>query len=136
MKIRLMAVCAGTLLLATAPASHALQCSVHVAKGTAAAKLPQLAKVSKEQAEKIAIGAVGSSARPTASEGELEVEHECLVYSFDLQVPGQAGVEEVMVDAGNGKVLSHTHETAKHEAAERAADERSRNKSAGHQRTP
>ena len=56
------------------------------------------------------------------SKGELEVEDGCLVYSFDIKVAGKSGAEEVMVDAGNGKVLSRKHESAMKEAAENAAD--------------
>jgi hypothetical protein len=44
--------------------------------------------------------------------GELEVEDGCLVYSYDVKVPGKMGTEEVYVDAGTGKVLKSFHEAA------------------------
>jgi hypothetical protein len=44
------------------------------------------------------------------------------VYSFDIAIPGKPGIEEIIVDAGTGKVLSHKHESAKQEAAEQAKD--------------
>ncbi len=131
MKIRIITV-AGALLLAGAPASYALQCSIHPAKGTPEANLPQLAKISKEQAEETALKAVKSSKEPGISEGELEVEQSCLIYSFDIQIPGKSGVQEVMVDAGTGKVLSQTHESALHESAEHAADQRAAKHSGRH----
>ena len=74
--------------------------------------------------EETALKAVKSSKEPGISEGELEVEQSCLIYSFDIQIPGKSGVQEVMVDAGTGKVLSQTHESALHESAEHAADQR------------
>ena len=47
----------------------------------------------------------------------------CLL--FDIRVSGKKGVEEVRVDAGTGKILSHKHETQKQEAAEQAKDKAS-----------
>jgi hypothetical protein len=52
----------------------------------------------------------------------------CLVYSFDIRVSGKSGIDEVMVDPGTGKVLSHTHETPRQEAAEQARDQAARSK--------
>jgi hypothetical protein len=48
--------------------------------------------------------------------GELETEHGQLIYSFDIQVPGRPGIEEVQISALDGRVVSRTHETP---AAER-----------------
>jgi iron-sulfur cluster repair protein YtfE (RIC family) len=64
-----------------------------------------------------------TSAPTTVEEGELEVEHGCLVYSFDIRVSGKEGAEEVLIDAGTGKVLSHTHESAEEETAEQDQEE-------------
>ena len=41
-----------------------------------------------------------------------------MVYSFDIKVPKQAGVEEVLVSAIDGSVVSQTHESPKQEKAE------------------
>ena len=54
---------------------------------------------------------------------ELESEHGRLIYSFDLEAPGKPGVEEVQVDARNGRVVSVSHETP---AAERREARRER----------
>ena len=62
------------------------------------------------------------SSKATVKEAELEAEHGCLVYSFDIGVAGRTGIQEVQVDAGNGKVLSSKHESPKAEAAEKAKD--------------
>lgn len=93
-----------------------MPCSVHPGKNARAAILQRLATVSLEQARTTALKAVGAGA--TVIDGELEAEHGCLVYSFDLRVSGKGGVDEVMVDAGNGAVLTHAHETPEQEAAE------------------
>ena len=44
------------------------------------------------------------------------------VYSFDIRIGGKSGVEEIMVDADNGKVICRKHESAKEETAEQAND--------------
>jgi uncharacterized membrane protein YkoI len=80
-----------------------------------------LAKVTKAQAQSVALAKIKASSAKIES-SELEVEQGCLVYSFDIAVSGKPGIEEIMVDAGTGKVISHKHETAKQEAAERAKD--------------
>ncbi len=49
---------------------------------------------------------------------ELEKESGKLIYTFDIKVAGQSGVEEVHIDANTGEVLSQTHETAKKEHQE------------------
>ncbi len=77
--------------------------------------LARLAKVSADTATAIALRAVPGSAVQSA---ELEEEEGRLVYSFDLVVAGRSGVEEVLVDAGSGRVISRKHESAAAEAAE------------------
>jgi len=42
--------------------------------------------------------------------------------SFDIELAGKTGVQEVQIDAGNGKILSNKHESPKAEAAEKAKD--------------
>ncbi len=69
-----------------------------------------------------AVKAVGQTRLKRVSSGELEVEHGCLAYSFDLRLKDRAGVEEVMIDAVSGEVLSVAHETPAQEKAEAAAD--------------
>jgi hypothetical protein len=99
-----------------------LPCSVRPTSGTPAASLPTLATVSQADAKHTAVESLKASAPTTMTEGELELERGCLVYSFDIRVSGRDGVEEVLIDAGTGKVLSYTHESAKREAAERAKE--------------
>jgi hypothetical protein len=60
--------------------------------------------------------------RARVRKAEIELENGRLVYSFDLEVPGRSGIEEVQVDAKSGKVMGVEHEDAAAEARERKAD--------------
>ncbi|HEV7661256.1 MAG TPA: PepSY domain-containing protein [Allosphingosinicella sp.] len=55
---------------------------------------------------------------------ELEREHGRLIYSFDITVPGRAGVEEVQISALTGRLISRRHESAAAELRERQAEAR------------
>ena len=81
-----------------------------------------MAKVTQMDAQKRAMAALKDSSKATVKQAELEVEHGCLMYSFDMEVAGQKGVQEVQIDAGDGKVLSNKHEGPKAEAADKAKD--------------
>ena len=109
------------IALSTSASAAALSCSIRPDKDTLPAALQDLAKVTKAEAQKVALAKINASSTKIKS-NELEVEQGCLVYSFDVAVSGKPGVEEIMVDAGTGKVLSHKHESAKQEAAEQAKD--------------
>ena len=78
-------------------------------------------KPSKADAEIAALKAVNNSAASVAS-GELESEHGCLIYSFDVKIAGKKSIIEVAVDAGTGKVLSKKRESVQTQAAEAASD--------------
>jgi hypothetical protein len=109
-------------LLATFGASAAgLRCSVHLKPGIADAELPAMAKVTQADAQSTALKAV-NVAEATVESSELESEGGCLIYTFDIKVPGKSSVVEVAVDAGTGKVLSKKFEGKRAQAAEAAAD--------------
>jgi hypothetical protein len=110
------------VLTSVAAWAAGLPCSVHPTKHTSPSKLLGLARVTHAEAQRTAFASIDAPPAATVKEGELEIEQGCLVYSFDIRVPGRSGIDEVMVDAGTGKALSHTHETPRDEAAERAAD--------------
>ena len=78
-----------------------------------------LAKVTPDAARKIALARVPKG---TISEEGIEKEKGKLLYSFDIKVPGKRGVEEILVDALTGTVISHEHETPKQEADEARKD--------------
>ncbi len=95
-------------LIALAVASPALS------KGATASP-----KISKEAATRTALAVVPGGRVQTA---ELETEHQRLVWSFDIKVPGKPGIEEVQVSAITGKVVVHEHESPAKEAAEKVLD--------------
>jgi hypothetical protein len=106
------------LSVAAPVTAAALPCSTRPASDTSASALPGLAKVTMADARKAALASLKKPSARVVTE-DLEIEDGCLVYSFDVKIPGRSGVEEVFVDAGTGKVLLRKHETPKQEAAER-----------------
>src|SRR3954453_19283438 len=84
------------------------------------AELKKMAKIRESEATKKALAAVEAKAGDKkAGEAELEVENGYLIYAVDVKVKGKDGVEEILVDAGDGKVLAHEHETAAAEEKEK-----------------
>lgn len=98
-----------------------LTCSSHPPKDTPLSALAGLATISKAEAQKTALARVKAPFTKIVS-AELEIEQGCLVYSFDIRLSSKSGVEEIMVDAGTGKIVSQKHETVMQEAAEQAKD--------------
>ena len=87
--------------------------------------LAKMPKVSEADARKTALAAVTArEGAKTVTEAELEVENGYLVWSCDVRVEGKKEFEEILVDAGNGKVLSREKESAEQEDRE-AKEERS-----------
>lgn len=81
-------------------------CSIRPPKGTSAADLAGMAKVTKESAEKRAVASVTPLRVTSVISSDVEVDEGCLVWPFDLRLQDKKGVQEVLVDAGDGKVLS------------------------------
>jgi uncharacterized membrane protein YkoI len=100
-------------------------------KGGAVKKenLKSLAKISKDSARIVALGRVATGSKVKSS--ALEREKGTIVYSFDIRVPGQTGVEEILVSAIDGSVVSQAHETPKMEKAEAAKDKKAAAKKKG-----
>jgi uncharacterized membrane protein YkoI len=97
--------------------------STHPARHAHAALHP---KVSADAARAVALAEVPGG---HIKSQELEREHGHLIYSFDIEVAGKRGIEEVNVDAMNAKVLAHEHETPKAEASEKRLEQK---EAAGH----
>lgn len=85
------------------------------------AKLASQAKITKEQAQEIAL----KRAPGTVESGELEREHGKLVYSFDIR-NSKGTIDEVQVSAISGKIVRVEHETKAQEEAEKKQDEKKR----------
>ena len=112
-----------TLLTSLGANAAGLPCSIHPKKGIADADLPALAKVTQADAESTALKAVNVSSASVAS-GELEAEGGCLIYSFDIQIPGKKSIVEVAVDAGTGKVLALKRESPKNAGCRKGSGRR------------
>ena len=110
------------LTVAATAAAASPTCSIHPKKGATREELAAMAKVTQTDAQKTALATLKETSKATVKSAELEAEHGCLLYSFDVEVAGKTGVQEVQIDAGNGKILSNKHESPKAEAAEKAKD--------------
>jgi uncharacterized membrane protein YkoI len=81
------------------------------------AALQREAKIPEATARATALAEVPNG---TVKSSELEREHGKLIYSYDISVPGKKGVEEIAVNAIDGTVVAHEHETAAMEKKEAA----------------
>src|SRR5438105_12290742 len=77
-------------------------CATEEREGGKQARLEREARVTKADAEKIALAKAPGG---TIKEGELEKEKGKLIWSFDISTPGTTEITEVHVDAINGSVL-------------------------------
>jgi uncharacterized membrane protein YkoI len=85
------------------------------------AKLARKAKITKEQAQEIAL----KRAPGTVESAELEREHGKLVYSFDIR-NSKGTIDEVQVSAINGKIVRVEHENKKQEETEKRKEKRAK----------
>ena len=122
------ALLAAALLVSFSASAAELNCSIKASKEQAKGDLTTMAKIATDAAKKTALNDVKAS-DATIANGGLEVQNGCLVYSYDVKVPGKSGTQEVLVDAGNGKVLKSYHESAVKESAETVAE---KTKNLGH----
>lgn len=81
------------------------------------ARLRHEAKISERTARETALKEAPGRVRSA----EIERENGKLIWSFDVAQTGKSGVEEVNIDAMDGSVVSHTHETAARERREHEA---------------
>ena len=121
---------AGVLLVSVPmiAAAATMECTAKVNNKLTDVQMKKMAKISMANALSTATELVGKSKLKKVMSKELEVEDNCLLYSFDLQLNSTEGIEEVFIDAISGKVLSQKHETPADEAAEKLADETAANK--------
>ena len=118
---RLLLLLLSGVLVSPLVAIAAEKCSIHPPAGATQAELIKLATVSQVQAQHSAMASLkGRNASVVSS--ELEAEDGCLIWSFDLKVTGRSGIQEVWVDAGDGKVIASKQESPRQEAVERAQD--------------
>jgi uncharacterized protein (TIGR02246 family) len=69
-----------------------------------------MAKVTSKDAEARAIASVAPDKVTSIMSSGVEVVNGCLAWPFDLRFANKGGVQEVMVDAGDGRILSSEYE--------------------------
>jgi uncharacterized membrane protein YkoI len=131
MQILVVLAAAGAALATAVPAGAQAATTTHsqVTKKTtqslvkvkeATAGLAAQATISADSAQKLALAQVPKG---RIAEAELEEENGTLVYSYDIKTHGKSGVDEVLIDAKTGALVSKSHESAAAEKKE-AADEK------------
>lgn len=86
-----------------------------------AAKLETQAKISKAEAQKIALDRVPGGA---IKEGEIEKEKGKLIWSFDITTPNTKDIIEVQVDAMTGAVIDVSKESVADQQKEEKEDQK------------
>ena len=86
-----------------------------------AAKLETQAKISKTEAQKIALDRVPGGA---IKEGEIEKEKGKLIWSFDITTPNTKDITEVQVDAMTGAVIDVSKESVADQQKEEKEDQK------------
>jgi hypothetical protein len=113
------ALVAAAVLYAALPLDAAgLKCAIRPPNGTPTSALPALAKLGQADAARAAAGAT-RTAPADVGKGQLEVKQGCLVYSFNVRAEGRPGAQNLIVDAGTGKILSRSELSPKDEERER-----------------
>ena len=105
---------------AAGPDKHFKDCSTKASHLTKKTELLKTAKIKEDEAKKAALGTAGAGA--SIVKGGIEVESDCLVYSYHVKDPAKKGQNEVFVDAGTGAILKQEHESAMRAAAEKPVD--------------
>lgn len=94
---------------ASAPAVRP-ECSLRPPSGLSSSELKRLAKVTLAEAQRRAVASAAPQRVTSVMSSDPEVNEGCLVWPLDLRIEGKSGVLEVLIDAGDGKVLSSTFE--------------------------
>jgi uncharacterized membrane protein YkoI len=98
------------------PMKKILGCTLAVALATIAFAKTETPKLTRAQAQKIAL----AKAPGTVKSAELE-EHVKLVWSFDIKT-SKTDITEILVNANDGSIVAVEHETPAKEAAEKAKE--------------
>ena len=85
-------------------------CSIRPPRGTSQEDLSRMAKVTSKDAEARAVASVAPDKVTSIMSSGVEVVNGCLAWPFDLRFANKGGVTEVMVDAGDGRILSSDYE--------------------------
>jgi hypothetical protein len=108
-----------THLLLAMGMAMAFTCSAVSAAEAPDPALQAQAKVTEAEAQHTALAKVRHG---KIKDGELEMEHGKLVWSFDIAKPKTSSITEIQVSAITGKIVSTKIETVKDQARELKAD--------------
>jgi uncharacterized protein (TIGR02246 family) len=97
-------------LVATFANAQKPDCSIRPPRGISHEDLSRMAKVTPKDAEARAIASVAPEKVTSVMSSGVEVVNGCLAWPFDLRFANKGGVQEVMVDAGDGRILSSEYE--------------------------
>lgn len=81
------------------------ECTIHPPRNAREDELTHLARVRQEEASKTAIASVAPAKPTDVISSDVEDFEGCLAWPFTLRIPGRKGVQEIFVDAGDGKVV-------------------------------
>ena len=101
------------LLLAAPASAQTPTCSIKAPRGASEADLRRLAKFPVKEAEAKAVASAAPDRVNSIISGDVDVVDGCLAWTFLLRFANKGGVSEVVVDAGDGKILSSTYEPPK-----------------------
>lgn len=88
-----------------APVDRLAECALRPPKGTRPDAMNGLARIPQDEAARTATASVAPLRPEGVISSDAEVFDGCLVWPFTLRVPALGGVQEVFVDAGDGKVV-------------------------------
>jgi len=113
----------GSIITLSLLASSLTGCMTEKEEGekTTSAKLEAQAKISKAEAEKIALDKVPGG---TIKEGDIEKEKGKVIWSFDIATPGTKDITEVQVDAMTGAIVDIARETVADQEKEKRQDKK------------
>ncbi|MEA2337901.1 MAG: hypothetical protein QOE82_1908 [Thermoanaerobaculia bacterium] len=101
-----------------------LGCTLAIALATFAFAKTETPKLTRAQAQKIAL----AKAPGTVESAELEKEQGKLVWSFDIKTSdirtSKTDITEILVNANDGSIVAVQHETPATEAAEKAREKK------------
>jgi hypothetical protein len=102
----------GTASVPVPPPSPGIrpECSLRPPGGTSPSELARLAKITLAEAQRRAVASAAPKRVTSVISSDPELNEGCLVWPLDLRIEGKSGVLEVLIDAGDGKVLSSTFE--------------------------
>jgi hypothetical protein len=104
---------------AVAPAAKP-ECSIRPPRGATLGELSRLSKITRREAEARAIASVAPERVSSIMTSDVEVENGCLVWPIDLRFESKPGLQEVVIDAGDGKVLSSEYVAPRTEGPQNA----------------